>query len=438
MGTTEPPGYADTALTKIAWMSAERPDQAFHSLMHHFNVEALCRCYHELDGRKAKGADGISKRRYGENLQENVEHLVSQMKRMAYRPGPVREVRIPKEGSTGATRSLGISNFADKLVQKRMHEILESIYEPIFLNFSYGFRQNRGCHDAVKDLHKHLFLEEVENIIDVDLANFFGTIDQQYVKEILSKKVKDTKFLRYIQRMFKSGVLSEGELRISDEGVVQGSCVSPIIANVFAHYVIDLWIEETVKPLSAGKVEAFRYADDLVICCRYASDATRIKEALGKRLAKYKLKLNENKTKLVKFSKAKERCGEKQESFDFLGFTFYLGRSLRGQVIPKVKTCGKRLRSKLKKVNIWARDIRNRKTLGEIWRIFRAKLRGHIQYYGVSFNSKSVSKFLMAAEHILFRWLNRRSQRKSFDWDQFRLYKARNPLPPVKINCRLY
>jgi RNA-directed DNA polymerase len=438
MGTTEPLRYADTELTKIAWMSAQDAQQEFHSLMHHFNVVSLCRCYHKLDGGKAIGADGISKITYGENLQENVSELVAQMKQMSYRPGPIRQVLIPKEGKPGATRPLGISNFADKLVQKRMQEILDSIYDPIFLNCSYGFRQNRGCHDAIKDLHNHLYQNEVESIIDVDLANFFGTIDHQLVEEILRKKIKDTKFLRYIKRMFKSGLLADGELRVSDEGVVQGSVCSPIIANVFAHYVVDSWIEDTVKPLSAGKVAAFRYADDLVICCQYVSDAKRIKEALSKRLTKYKLKLNEDKTKLVKFSKAKESQGEKQESFDFLGFTFYLGRSLRGKVIPKVKTSGKRLRGKLKKVKVWAREIRNQKPLGEIWRIFRTKLRGHVQYYGVSFNSRSVSIFLLAAERILFKWLNRRSQRKSFDWDKFRLYTTRNPLPEVKTYWRLF
>src|ERR1700722_5411462 len=291
MGTTEPPRFAETELTKIAWMSAQNPQQEFHSLMHHFNVVSLCRCYHKLDGGKAIGADGISKIAYGENLQENVNELVAQMKQMAYRPGPVRQVLIPKEGKPGATRPLGISNFADKLVQKRMHEILDSIYEPIFLNCSYGFRQNRGCHDAIRDLHNHLFRYEVESIIDVDLANFFGTIDHQLVEEILRKKIKDTKFLRYVKRLFKAGVLTEGELKMTEEGVVQGSCASPVIANIFAHYVIDTWIEETVKPLSAGRIEAFRYADDLVVCCEYAKDAGRIKEALGKRLAKYHLKL---------------------------------------------------------------------------------------------------------------------------------------------------
>ncbi len=428
----------DTALAEIAWLSANNPHQVYHSLMHQINVDSLSRCFDRLDGRKAVGVDQVSKAVYGENLTANLEELIVRMKRMAYRPGPVREVRIPKEGKKGATRPLGISNFEDKLVQKRMQDILESIYEPLFLDFSYGFRPNRSCHDAVKDLMEHLFKEEVEVVIDVDLANFFGKIDHQIVKDMLSMKIKDSKFMRYITRMFKSGVLADGELVMSDEGVVQGSCCSPVISNIVAHYVIDTWLEETVKPLMKGVVKAFRYADDLVICCRYEEDAKRIKKVLGKRLAKYKLELNEEKTNMVSFSKSKYRRGIKQESFEFLGFRFYLGKSRKGAATPKLKTSGKRFRSKLNNVKIWAKQIRNKIPLGEIWKIFCSKLRGHVQYYGVSFNSKMVAKFLDGARKIILKWLNRRSQRKSFDWNKFSLFVKKNPLPRAKIVHRLF
>ena len=222
----------DTALAEIAWLSANNPHQIYHSLMHQINVESLSRCFDRLDGRKAVGVDQINKAMYGENLTANLEDLIARMKRMAYRPGPVREVRIPKEGKKGATRPLGISNFEDKLVQKRMQDILESIYEPLFVDFSYGFRPKRSCHDAVKDLMKHLFKEEVEVVIDVDLANFFGKIDHDIVKDMLGLKIKDSKFMRYITRMFKSGVLADGELSMNEEGVVQGSCCSPVISNI--------------------------------------------------------------------------------------------------------------------------------------------------------------------------------------------------------------
>lgn len=438
MRASESQEYADTALAEIAWLSAHNPHQTFHSLMHQFNEDSLRCCYEKLDGKKAIGVDRISKATYGENLTTNLEELVARMKRMAYKPGPVREVLIPKEGKPGATRPLGISNFEDKLIQKRMQEILESIYEPLFLDCSYGFRPGRSCHDAVKDLMGYLFREEVEQVIDVDLANFFNTIDHQVVKDILSTKIKDRKFLRYISRLFRAGVLSEGELKVSDEGVVQGSCCSPIIANIVAHEVIDQWMEETVIPLMKGKVKVFRYADDLVICCRYEEDAKRIRTVLVKRLTKYHLKLNEEKTKMVTFSKTKHRRGINQESFEFLGFRFYLAKSLKGIVIPKLKTSGKRFHSKLNRVKAWAKGIRNKKPLNEIWKTFCAKLRGHVQYYGVSFNYRKVSQFLHAAKRIMFKWLNRRSQRKSFNWDKFELFTKRHPLPEIKIVHRLF
>ena len=438
MRASESQENMDTVLSEIAYLSAQNPAQVFHSLMHHFNVKSLQRCYDKLDGKKAIGVDGVSKAEYGENLQANLRDLIERMKRMGYRPQAVRQVLIPKEGKPGATRPLGIGCFEDKLVQGRVHELLESIYEPLFLDWSYGFRPKRSCHDAVRDLNKHLYSAEVEVVIDVDLANFFGTIDHEILKGLLSAKIKDTKFMRYISRMLKAGILAEGELMVSDEGVPQGALCSPIFSNIVAHYVIDEWLEDTVKPLMKGTVKAYRYADDLVICCRYEEDAVRVKKALGKRLAKYKLKLNDDKTKMVGFSKSKSRRGIKQESFDFLGFTFYLGKSIKGAVVPKVKTCGKRYRSKLNNVKDWARQIRNKEPLGIIWTTFCSKLRGHVRYYGVSFNSRTVVRFLRAAERILFKWLNRRSQRKSFDWEKFNLFKKEHPLPEAKVHHKLF
>lgn len=438
MRTLESQEDTDTGLTEIAYLSARNPAQVFHSLMHHINEGSLRRCFDKLDGKKALGVDGISKAEYGKRLETNLADLMARMKRMAYRPQAVRQVLIPKEGKTGLTRALGISNFEDKLVQRRVQEILESIYEPLFMDWSYGFRPRRSCHDAIKALRTHLYGEEVEVVIDVDLANFFGMIDHEVLKDFLKKKIKDTKFLRYVSRMLKAGILAEGELSVSDEGVPQGSCCSPAFSNIVAHYVIDEWLEETVKPLMKGTVEAFRYADDLVICCRYEEDAIRIKRVLGKRLEKYKLKLNEEKTKMVYFSKSKSGQGIRQEGFDFLGFTFYLGKSKHGAVIPKVKTSGKRYRSKLNKVKEWSRQIRNREKLANIWEVFCSKLRGHVQYYGVSFNNKAVGKFLRAAEEILFKWLNRRSQRRSFDWNKFKLFQKKHPIPKATVRHRLF
>lgn len=438
MGTSEPQLTTDTGLSKIAWLSKQTREQTFCSLMHHINVESLRSCFEKLDGMKATGVDRITKAEYGSGLEDNLQALIQRMKRMAYRPKAVREVLIPKEGQKVKTRPLGISTLEDKIVQKRMQEILESIYEPIFVDWSYGFRPGRSAHDAIKSISDHLFRNEVEIVLDVDLANFFGTINHDKLKEILHLKIKDTKFMRYISRMFKAGVLSNGELVVSDEGVPQGSCCSPILANVYAHYVLDEWLEETVKPLMAGNMSCFRFADDLVVCFRYARDAQRVRKVLAKRLEKYGLRLNEEKTKMVKFSKRGGNGGIKQESFNFLGFTFYLGRSVKGVVIPKLKTEGKRFRAKLQRVKAWFRNIRNKEVTLQVWKTFCAKLRGHIQYYGVSHNTRRVEEFIAQARRIAFKWLNRRSQRKSFNWYQFELFTKRFPLPRVKVMHRLF
>jgi RNA-directed DNA polymerase len=428
----------ETKLKRIAALLAANSEMKFTHVIHHFNEESLRACFHELDGQKAIGSDGIDKATYGENLDSNLRDLVERMKRMAYIPGSVREVLIPKEGKPGATRPLGISNFEDKIVQKMMHKILESIYEPLFHENSYGFRPGRSCHDALKALYAHLDANEVEAVVDVDISNFFGSISHFEVIKIIEEKIGDPRLLRYLKRMFKAGVLVEGELIISDEGVPQGSCCSPVIANIFAHEVIDRWLEETVKPNCAGEVKLIRYADDLILSCRYRKDAERVKIALGNRLAKYGLKMNEEKTKLVKFSGRNQRGGDRQETFAFLGFTFYYGKSRAGNSLVKVKTDSKRFRAKLKKANDWARAIRNRIPLKEIMKLAEVKLRGHIQYFGVTFNAATVSEFVYRVERILFKWLNRRSQRKSFDWKQFRKFLGSVNFPRARICHKLY
>lgn len=428
----------ETKLKRIAWLSGSDSNKRFDQLIHHINKELLTACFYELDGRKAVGSDGIEKAQYGEDLEANLEDLVNRMKRMAYKPSPVREVLIPKAGKRNATRPLGISNFEDKLVQKAIQRILESIYEPIFLDCSFGFRPGRGCHDAIRSLQNHLYSNEVETVIDVDLANFFGTIDHQKLVDCLREKIGDRRLMRYLHRMFKAGVLAEGELRVTDEGVPQGSICSPILANVFAHYVIDDWFESTVKAHCKGRVEMFRYCDDLVICCQFEHDANRIHKALKNRLEKYNLRLNEEKTKLVKFTKASETQRSKSEVFHFLGFMFYWGLSRKGQVIPKLKTDSHRLRSKLKELNAWAKAVKNKYPLAMIWKTFCSKITGHTQYYGVSHNVASVMKYRYLAIRIMYKQLNRRSQKKSFNWEKFSMFIERFPVPKARVCHALF
>jgi RNA-directed DNA polymerase len=422
-----------TKLDRIAWLSEQDSQKEFACLMHLFNEESLTACYHELDGRKALGLDRVSKEQYGVDLQMNIQDLLARMKKMAYRPQPVRKVLIPKEGKPGDTRPLGISNLEDKIVQSMTKKILESVYEPSFYDCSYGFRPGRGCHDAIKDLQQHLYQKEVGVVIDIDLGNFFGTIDHKMLQDILERRIKDFRFIRYIVRMFKAGILSDGELKTSAEGVPQGSICSPVLANIYAHHVIDEWICDEIKPYIRGEVRLFRYADDAVICCENEEDAERIRSTIGKRLARYNLHLNEEKTKTVSFSKRKAAEGERQGTFDFLGFTFYWGKSRSGRFVPKLKTVRKRLRSKLANVRIWVQQNRHKMKLVPLWKRFCSKLAGHCQYYGVSHNFEEVSLFFREATRIFFKWANRRSQRRSFNWAQFGRFLEKFPPPKPRV-----
>ena len=438
MNPTEVKYDTNTKLERIAWLSKQDSEKELASLMHLYNEESLTRCFQELDGKKALGNDKVSKEMYGQNLSSNIRTLLKRMKDMAYRPQPVRQVFIPKEGKPGATRPLGISNLEDKIIQSMTKKILESMYEPTFYSCSYGFRPGRGCHDAIKDLADHLFNEEVTMVIDIDLGNFFGTIDHQILLELLDKRITDFRFKRYIVRMFKAGVLSEGELTISPEGVPQGSICSPILANIFAHHVIDEWICDIIKPFLKGQIRLFRYADDAIICCENRDDAARVRDALAKRLARFKLHLNEEKTTMVPFSKREAAKGIRQGTFDFLGFTFYLGKSRTGRIVPKLNTSRKRLKNKLAKVKEWMQLKQHTMKLVPLWKRFCTKLTGHCQYYGVSYNYDEIARFFNEAIKIFNKWINRRSQRSSFNWEKFNLFLKRYPAPRPKIVHKLF
>jgi RNA-directed DNA polymerase len=434
MSTTETQKWMDTKLQRVAWLSRQDSKKEFKCLMHYFNEESLGKCFQLIDGRKAKGIDGVDKESYGKNLSANLKGLVSRMKTMSYLPGNIRQVLIPKEGEKNSYRPLGISNFEDKLVQKGIQQVLESVYEPIFLSCSFGFRPGKGCHDALREMVNHLYKRPVSAMIDIDLANFFGSINHKELEQVVRIKIKDKRLMRYIIRMLKAGVLTNGELRVSEEGTSQGSICSPILANIFAHYVIDEWFEEVVKKHCRGEVKLVRYCDDMAVACQYEEDAIRIRRALGKRLAKFGLKLNEEKTKVVKFS----RNLQNKATFNFLGFSIYWGASRNGKKIPKVKTMGKRMSAKLNRVSAWMKEVRNKYKLKEIWKVLILKLEGHIQYYGVSDNLRSVTTFLYQTKCIVFKWLNRRSQRKSFTWEKFNLFVEANPLPKGRVCYKLY
>ena len=327
--------HTATKLKRVAQLSGENPRMEFKWLMPHVNKEFLIGCFNELDGRKAVGADRMTKEEYGKDLEKNIEDLIFRMKEKSYYPSPVREVLIPKD--KGKYRPLGISNLEDKLVQLAFSKILEAIYEPIFEDCSFGFRRGRSCHDAIRSCQQYILRNQVNIIIDVDFENFFGEIHHKKLVALLRMKIKDERFIRYIVRMLKAGVLSDGELKITDEGTPQGSCCSPILSNVFAHYALDTWFNTTVKQYARGEVAMYRYCDDFLICCELQEDANRIQKALKGRTERFSLKMNMDKAKRINFSRAEARRGVKQGTFDFLGFTFYLGKTRKGSYVPKVK-----------------------------------------------------------------------------------------------------
>jgi RNA-directed DNA polymerase len=422
---------ATTGIESIARRARREPGATFTALMHHFTVENLRACFEALDGTKAPGIDGVTKEGYGQHLEDHLQALHRNLRQMAYRPQPVRRVEIPKED--GTTRPLGISCTEDKIVQELTRRILEAIYEPGFYETSYGFRPGRSCHDALRRLNREVMSAPVNWIADLDLAQFFDTMPHTDILAVLAERIKDRRFLRLIARMLKAGVQTPGGVVQDELGSPQGSIVSPVIANVFLDKALDQWVASMVKAHCRGYVELIRYADDTLLVFERGDDAQRVMRVLPLRLAKFGLRLNAQKTRLVPFGKRAAwralKAGLHPPTLDFLGFTHYWGRSRRGLVRLKRKTSKKRLRRALVAINQWLRQERNERKLPDLWQAIARKMRGHFNDFGVTDNSPALWQFDHAVQRLVFKWLNRRSQRRSFSWARFRRYKARYPLP---------
>lgn len=410
------------------------------NLVHLLNEESLKECFTWLKKGKAAGVDGLSVEEYGENLELNVQKLVMKMKSQSYRPQPARRTYIAK--ANGQMRPLGIPAVEDKIVQRGIARILESIYENDFLDFSYGFRRHRSCHQALKQLDQIIMTKPINHIIDADIKGFFDHVDHEWMMKFLGVRLTDPNFLRLIKRFLKNGYMEAGNLHPSEEGTPQGGVVSPILANIYLHYVLDLWVEKVVKPKCRGIVEIVRYADDFIICVQYKDDATKILEALKKRLSKFKLELAEDKTRLIEFGRfAKQNAHAKKArpaTFNFLGFTHFIDKTRKNGFKLGRKTERKKFRTKLTEMNTWLSTIRNLVKLDEIWKVLRAKLRGHFQYYGVSGNFTSLRRFERITIGLTVKWLNRRSQKKSFNRESFTKYLERHPLPRPAIHHNFY
>jgi len=413
----------------------------FTSLYHLMNKELLRDCFKRLPGKRAAGIDGVTKEEYGKDLEANLEELVGRLQRMGYRPQPVRRTYIPK-GGTGKLRPLGIPALEDKLVQTGLVRILETIYEEEFIERSYGFRPGRGCHDALRELSEQVEHGRTNYIFEADIRSFFDSVEWDWIMRFLERRVGDKRVVRMIKRFLMAGIMEDGEVRVGEEGAPQGASLSPLLANIYLHYALDLWFEKEHGPKCKGRAILIRYADDFVVCFENRDDAMRFGAELTERLAKFGLEVEPTKTKVLEFGKraagnAKAR-GEKPGTFDFLGFTHYCGKGRDGRRFRmKRKTAGKKFRARIVEFKEWIKRHRNR-PLRWIMQQVAAKVRGHFGYYGVTDNLRGIDRYAEVVKLLLYKWLNRRSQRRSFTWPEFQEMLKRFPLPKPRILVSLF
>ena len=412
----------NTKIARIMEIIKAHPTERLQSLAHLINVETLTESHKKMEGNKASGIDKMTKAEYATKLEENINNLVDRMKRQAYKPLSVRRVYIPKVGSQ-KLRPLGIPAYEDKLVQSVLSQILTAIYEPMFLDCSYGFRPGRSCHQAVARLDKILHAEKIGFIVDADIKGFFDNVSHEWMMKFLEYKIQDPNLLRMLKRFLKAGVIEEGKYYDTDKGTPQGGLISPILANIYLHFVLDLWFEKKIAKEFKGTAKIVRYADDFVCCFQFQNEAEKFYEMLKERLKEFNLELAEDKTRIIEFGRFAKRDrgnkGEgKPETFDFLGFTHYCSTGQNGKFRVKRKTSRKKFIAKAKAVRIWIKE--NMHTpINQLIKKINTKLVGHYRYYGITDNTDSIRKFHDIVKMQLFKSLNRRSQKNRYSWEYY-------------------
>lgn len=430
----------ETKLCRIAEKARRDPKCRFTSLFHLMTEEFLRGCFMRLKDKAAAGIDQVTKEAYAQNLDANLTELVSKLHRMTFIPQPVKRIYIPKAGSK-KQRPIGIPTLEDKLVQSGLVRIVQAIYEDDFIDDSYGFRPKRGCHDALRALSQTVEKEHVNHIVEADIRGFFDHVDQDQMMLFLGHRIADKRVLRYIKRFLKAGISEDGAYRASERGTPQGGSISPLLANIYLHYTLDLWFERRFRRSCTGYARLIRYADDFVVCFQRVSDARRFRVEMEQRLNQFALEIAPEKTKVLEFGpyaqqNAKSR-GAKAETFDFLGFTHYCSCARNGwQFRMKRKTVSKRFTGKVKAVKEWLKSNRTLPTVMLLQQL-SAKLKGHYAYYGVTDNSKSIGNFYYEVRQLLFKWLNRRGRRGCCSWEKFTLLMNAFPLPTPSLKVSL-
>jgi RNA-directed DNA polymerase len=434
-----------TGSQRIAELAKQAPQMGFTSLNHHLSVRWLHTAFLRTRRDGATGVDGQTASDFQADLPGNLRALLEAAKSGTYRAPPVRRAYIPK-GTGAETRPLGIPTFADKVLQRAVVMLLEPIYEQDFLDCSYGFRPGRSAHQALDALWRQTMALGGGWIVEVDIRKFFDTLDRAHLREFLQQRIRDGVVLRLIGKWLNAGVLEEGTVTVPEAGTPQGGVISPLLANVYLHYVLDVWFEREVKPRLKGRAFLIRYADDFVMGFACEEDARRVLEVLPKRFGKYGLALHPDKTRLVPFQRPPAKPpmkgsddGEQPETFDLLGFTHYWALSRKGTWVVKRRTVQGRLSRAIKKIAQWCRRNRHQ-PLGEQHRALSQKLRGHFAYYGITGNSTALTRFRDAVTEVWRKWLARRKRRGFLSWAVFKRLLQRYPLPPpiaVHSVCRL-
>ena len=419
-------------LERIAELAKADSELQFTSIAHLLNVEMLREAFRLLRKDAASGVSGITAREYAENLEANLEYLHDRLRNQRYKAPPVKRVWIDK--GKGKKRPLGIPEIEDKIVQKAVAILLEPIYENEFYDFSHGFRPGHSQHLAIKEVRQQIYAKRVSWIIDADIKGFFDDIDHKILREFIQKRIKDGGIIRLIGKWLKAGVMEKKELSYPKKGTPQGGVISPLLANIYLHYVLDEWFEEMIKPRLKGRVFINRYADDFIIGFELEEDAQRVMEVLPKRFNRHGLTIHPEKTKLVNF---KNPSSEKESTkgagtFDYLGFTHYWAKSRKGYWIVKRKTSGKKLRLKITAIWDWCKHNRHI-SVKEQQQMLNSKLIGHYQYYGIRGNYKLLEVYYEAVEKAWKRWLGRRSRTGYINYEDFRKFLVHYPLAKPRI-----
>jgi group II intron reverse transcriptase/maturase len=424
------------AYEKIAQQAASH--SKVQTIMHYVNKANLAEEHKRQKYGKATGIDGANKGSYDEELDKNLDNLVERMKRFSYRPQPVRRTYIPKVGSD-KLRPLGIPAYEDRLIQGVMRRVLDEIYREKFYDFSYGFREGMSCHQAISEVQDIIGTKKINFVVDADIKGFFDNVDHDWLMKFLEHDIEDKNFLRYVKRFLKAGIMEDLTRHESDKGTPQGGLISPVLANIYLHYVLDMWFEKAIKGNYKGEAYIVRYADDFVCMFQYENEANAFYKELIARLGKFGLELAEDKSRVIRFGRfAKQHSKDgKTETFDFLGFTHINGKTRTGKYRVVHRTSKTKLKAKKQAVKEWLKENMHGKPSDTIVLLNR-KLIGHYRYYGISGNSEGLKKFYMYIVDTFYRMLKWRSQRAYLTWARYWSLLRKHPIARPKIYVNIW